>query len=100
MQLDGSGSTDPGGNPSYQWTQTAGPNVTLSSSTAIKPTFTAPSTAGTLTFQLIVTDGSQSSQPDTVSITVSLPKPPTANAGPDQSVTTGASVQLDGSAST
>ena len=99
VQLDGSGSSDPGGNPSYQWTQTAGPNVTLSSSTAVKPTFTAPSSATTLTFQLVVTDGSQSSQPDTVKITVSPPSPPTANAGPDQAVTTGATVQLDGSGS-
>jgi LmbE family N-acetylglucosaminyl deacetylase/mannose/fructose/N-acetylgalactosamine-specific phosphotransferase system component IIB len=100
VQLDGSGSTDPGGNPSYQWTQTAGPSVTLSSSTTVKPTFTAPSTATTLTFQLVVTDGSQSSQPSTVNIKVNPPNAPTANAGPDQSVTAGASVQLDGSGST
>ena len=32
------------------WTQTAGPSVTLSSATAVKPTFTAPATAATLTF--------------------------------------------------
>jgi hypothetical protein len=45
--------------------------VTLSSSTAVKPTFTAPSSATTLTFQLVVSDGSQVSQPSTVTITVS-----------------------------
>jgi hypothetical protein len=73
VTLDGSGSYDPGSNPSYHWTQTAGPNVTLSSATAVKPTFTAPSTATTLTFQLVVTDGSQTSQPNTVNITVTAP---------------------------
>ena len=99
VQLDGSGSVDPGGNPSYQWTQTSGPAVTLSSATAVKPTFTAPASAGTLTFQLVVSDGSLRSQPSTVTITVSGTAPPTANAGPNQSVTTGATVQLDGSGS-
>ena len=99
VQLDGSGSSDPGGNPSYKWTQTSGPAVTLSSSTAVKPSFTAPSSAATLTFQLVVSDGSLSSQPSTVTITVSAPKPPTANAGPNQAVTPGSTVQLDGSGS-
>lgn len=73
VTLDGSGSFDPGNNPSYQWTQTAGPSVTLSSATAVKPTFTAPSTTATLTFQLVVTDGSQSSTPSTVNVTVNPP---------------------------
>ncbi|MBO0729869.1 MAG: PIG-L family deacetylase, partial [Acidimicrobiaceae bacterium] len=70
VQLDGSASSDPGGSPSYKWTQTAGPNVTLSSSTAVKPTFTAPATTSPLTFQLVVSDGSQISQPATVTIQV------------------------------
>ena len=99
VQLDGSGSVDPGGNPSYQWTQTSGPAVTLSSATAVKPTFTAPASSATLTFQLVVSDGSLTSQPSTVTITVSGTAPPTANAGPNQSVTAGATVQLDGSGS-
>ena len=49
--LDGSAGFDPGGNPTYKWTQTGGPAVTLSSSTAVKPTFTAPLAPSTLTFQ-------------------------------------------------
>jgi LmbE family N-acetylglucosaminyl deacetylase len=70
-QLDGSGSSDPnGGSLTYQWTQTAGPTVTLSSATAVKPTFTAPASATTLTFQLIVNNGQSNSSPDTVTITV------------------------------
>ena len=72
MQLDGSGSTDPAGNPlTYQWTQTAGTAVTLSSATAVKPTFTAPASDATLTFQLVVTDSKgNTSTPDTVTITI------------------------------
>jgi LmbE family N-acetylglucosaminyl deacetylase len=72
VQLDGSGSFDPNGNPlTYQWTQTAGPTVTLSSTTAVQPTFTAPASATTLTFQLVVNDGTSDSSPATVTITVS-----------------------------
>jgi len=72
VQLDGSASSDPGGNPlTYQWTQTSGPTITLSSNTAVKPTFTAPASATSLTFQLVVNDGQVNSSPATVTITVS-----------------------------
>jgi hypothetical protein len=70
VTLDGSGSSDPNNNPlTYQWTQTAGPAVTLSSATAAKPTFTAPA-SGTLTFQLVVNNGTQNSAPSSVNVTV------------------------------
>jgi LmbE family N-acetylglucosaminyl deacetylase len=84
VQLDGSGSFDPNGSPTYSWTQTAGPAVTLSSSSAVKPTFTAPGTAGTLTFQLVVSDGTLVSQPSTVTITVNATNP---NIAPNATVT-------------
>jgi peptidoglycan/xylan/chitin deacetylase (PgdA/CDA1 family) len=71
VTLDGSGSSDPNGHSlTYQWTQTAGPAVTLSSPTAAKPTFTAPASAATLTFQLVVNNGTASSTPSSVTITV------------------------------
>ena len=48
-----------------------GTPVTLSSSTASRPTFTAPSSGGTLNFRLVVNDGEVNSSPSTVAITVS-----------------------------
>jgi hypothetical protein len=71
VQLDGSGSSDPNGDPlTYQWTQTGGTPITLSSSTAVNPTFTAPASPSTLTFQVVANDGQASSSPATVTITV------------------------------
>ena len=100
VQLDGSGSNDPSGNPlTYQWSQTGGTQVTLSSNTAVKPTFTAPGSVATLTFQLVVNNGSVSSSPATVTIAVGTAQLPVANAGANQTVAVGSTVQLDGSAS-
>ena len=70
VALDGSGSSGTG-TVTYQWTQTAGESVTLSDDTVAGPTFTAPSTAQTLTFQLVVTDDYGASRPDTVDVVVS-----------------------------
>ncbi|MFH1136818.1 MAG: choice-of-anchor U domain-containing protein [Pseudomonadota bacterium] len=105
VTLDGSGSQDATfGLASYEWTQTGGPDVTLSDSAAIQPTFTAPSTAcegAVLTFQLEVANTCGGTSTDTVQVTVNnVPTLPTANAGPDQTVNEGATVTLNGSNST
>ena len=99
VTLRGSG-TDPNGDSlTYTWAKTAGPSVTLSNNMAQNPTFTAPSSAGTITFTLTVSDGTLSAT-DTITITISANQAPTANAGSNQSVAVGASVTLDGTGST
>ena len=103
VTLDGSGSNDPDdGIASYLWAQTAGPTVTLSNTTAVNPTFTAPnfvSGANTLIFRLTVTDNGSQSSSDMVTITVSdVNQPPVADAGSDQTILqVGVTVVLDGS---
>jgi len=111
VTLDGSASADATGIAlNFQWTQTAGPIVTLSSATASNPFFTAPAVlfnqpAAILTFSLVVSDANGTSAPSRVNITVNPQPPPpppaapTADAGPDQAVASGAFVTLDGTAS-
>lgn len=73
VTLDGTSSHDADNDAlTYVWSQTAGPAVTLSSTTSATPTFIAPATTGgvTLTFQLIVNDGTVDSSADTVDIVV------------------------------
>ena len=101
--LAGSAS-DPDTDPlTYQWTQTAGPSVTLTGSTTLSPAFTAPAKAATdqvLTFELVANDGTVDSAADSVSITIPANVGPTADAGSDATVAAGDTVSLDGSAST
>src|SRR5687767_8286842 len=59
VTLDGLQSNDPDGTiTAFAWTQTAGPAITLSSTSVARPTFVAPQVvaATTLTFSLTVTD--------------------------------------------
>jgi hypothetical protein len=69
VALDGSGSRDLDRDPlSYSWTQTAGPEVTLSTPTEAIAGFT-PETSGTYSFQLTVSDGTAQTK-DVVTIRV------------------------------
>nr|MBC8218661.1 PKD domain-containing protein [Planctomycetota bacterium] len=105
VQLDGSGSTDPDGDSiTYEWTLIRpGPSAAvLSGTTTAEPTFVAD-VEGTYKVELQVYDGVLSDF-DTVMITAQPNKAPTANAGPDQTVSDAdgsgsEGVVLDGSAS-
>lgn len=82
VTLNGNGSSDPEGGPlTFQWTQTAGPEVVLNGADTATPSFTAPDvdTTTQLTFQLVVTDNAGSTSIDTVNVNV---VPPIFNAAP------------------
>ena len=72
--LDGSGSSDPEGEPhTYVWRQSYGPFVTLINAATAAPSFIAPTVLledAELIFSLTVNDGVNESTPDTVTITV------------------------------
>ncbi len=63
---------------SYSWVQTGGPPVTLSDPAAVEPTFAAPATdsAVDLTFEVTVTDNTEDSASDSVTVTVLPDEPP------------------------
>ncbi|HEX4662267.1 MAG TPA: PKD domain-containing protein, partial [Candidatus Saccharimonadales bacterium] len=68
VYLDASDSYDEDGDPlSYLWTQTSGPTVRLSSTAAEFPSFVMPPAA--VSFRLTVSDPSNASSTDTVTIT-------------------------------
>jgi hypothetical protein len=74
VELDGSTSSDPNGlSLTYSWTQTAGPTVTLSSPSAVQPTFTAPASSQTLIFSLVVANSTEVSAPSLVTISIGTP---------------------------
>jgi len=98
VRLDGSGSSDPDGHPlTYDWQQTAGDAVALDpDNTTVDPSFNAPGTPQTLSFDLTVDDGHSGTDLDSVDIVVN--SPPVPDPGPDQDVKPREHVTLAGSA--
>ena len=73
VALDGTGSSDSDGDDlTYSWTQTAGPEVTLTDGDTATPEFEAPDVTDDtlLTFELTVTDTAGNSDTDTVGVVV------------------------------
>jgi len=102
VNLNGSASTDSDHQQlTYQWSMLSKPpnsSATLSDATSATPYFT-PDESGNYVVQLIVNDGYLNSTPATVVISTTY-IPPVANAGPNQTVNAGSTVQLSGTAST
>ncbi len=101
--LDGRASYDPEGNPiNYLWSfssRPAGSSSAFFNPTSVMPHF-IPDFPGSYVASLTVNDPHSSSAPDTVNVSAAaLDVPPTAAAGPDQSVNTGYPVLLDGTGS-
>lgn len=68
--LNGEASYDPDGSPiTYAWTQISGPPTALADATTAAPSF-AVEQPGTVRFQLLVSDGSMTSTPDTVAVVI------------------------------
>ncbi|MFP4418919.1 MAG: PKD domain-containing protein [Desulfococcaceae bacterium] len=100
--LDGSGSRIPDGvTVGVEWTQTAGPEVTIGNATTLTPFFTSPAVDQdtALVFRLILTDPEGNEIADSVQITVTDQPAIRADAGPDQTVEEGATVTLNGTGS-
>ncbi len=103
VTLNGSGTDADGSISKYAWTKVSGPAATISSASSASTTVTGL-TEGTYVFRLTVTDNSNATATDDVTVTVkaATPNNPTvpkiANAGADRSITT-SSTTLDGSGS-
>ena len=102
VTLEGSGSDPDGDALTYHWNQVDGPIVALANPDSQNPTLDTSDmerSTGTLRYQLVVTDGYGGLDTDIVAVKVEAANPTliSADAGKDQTVNEGDSVQLDGS---
>jgi hypothetical protein len=82
VSLNGAASWDPNDlELQYDWTQTAGPSAKLSDPSSATPHFAAPTGPVSLTFSLIVSNGTQTSKPAAVTVKVSAPDPSGSGGG-------------------
>ncbi|HXZ78753.1 MAG TPA: PKD domain-containing protein, partial [Terriglobales bacterium] len=107
VQLDGSGSTDVSGNTlTYNWvlaSKPSGSTAAPSNASSVTPTF-VPDVDGDYAWQLTVNDGKGNNSTAAVTISAATSPnvgsvPPLANAGLNQHVASGSTVQLDASGS-
>jgi len=104
LTLDGTGSMDADGEIlSYQWTQTSGPDVSLTGENSATPEFTVPKLeeeSVQLVFQLTVTDDTGLNGSDQVKIVATKALvAPSADAGDDQEIKEGDIVLLNATGS-
>ncbi|MBF0120290.1 MAG: hypothetical protein HQK79_15750 [Desulfobacterales bacterium] len=101
IELDGSKSYDPDGDPIlYNWTMISKPegsNISLINPTTFNPTF-FPDIYGEYVFELIVSDSLSTSAPDRITVSL-VNKKPVAQIITNQSVVQGSRIILDGSTS-
>ncbi len=101
VTLTGRATDSDGTITSLQWTQTAGPVVTLSGAQSAVARFTAPpvSARTVLKFRLTATDNGGASGSDGTEVVLrDVPDAPVVNAGPDLAINEGERVTLRGSA--
>ena len=103
VKLSGAASSDVNGDAlTYAWffvTKPVGSSAVLSGATSLSPTFTVD-VAGNYLVGLTVSDGKSNSTQSTVSVKASsINLAPVANAGPNQTITIGNAVLLNGTAS-
>ena len=101
VSLDGSGSSDPDGDPlTYQWSLSSvptGSSASLSAPANVNPSFVAD-VSGEYTVELVVNDGTDDSPSAVVTVTTENATP-MAEINYNQPVLTGDTVKLDGSGS-
>ena len=101
LTLDGSASTDADGDPlTFHWSilnAPAGSSASFSDPAAVHPTILIDA-PGTYLVELIVSDGTASSEPDAIEISTTN-SAPIARAGADQTGHVGDTIALDGSGS-